>query len=102
MTFAYHQPDALLPVRFRPLVWLFNGMANNIFRCLQNSMVRKETTLLLTIFYAVWWKPARWRASCASKEHELINVFELESRTVLPSSMTSREYHLWLICTNKA
>lgn len=35
---------------FRPLVWLFNGMANNIFRLFKIPMVRVKTILLPTTF----------------------------------------------------
>ena len=67
---------------FRPLVWLFNGMANNIFRLFKIPMVRKDDITSDDIYAVV-------------EAGALIeNVFELESRTV-PSSMTSRENVIW-------
>ncbi len=58
---------------FRPLVWLFNGMANSIFRLFKIPMVRK-TTLLLMIF-TQWWKPALGVLRNEAQASE--NVFEL-------------------------
>ncbi|KAA8997720.1 HlyC/CorC family transporter [Affinibrenneria salicis] len=74
---------------FRPLVWLFNGMANIIFRLLKLPMVRKDDITSDDIYAVV--EAGALAGVLRKQEHELIeNVFELESRTV-PSSMTSRE-----------
>lgn len=74
---------------FRPLVWLFNGLANVIFRILKLPMVRNDD-LTSDDIYAVF-EAGALTGALRKQEHELIeNVFELESRTV-PSSMTVRE-----------
>jgi CBS domain containing-hemolysin-like protein len=78
---------------FRPLVWLFNGMANNIFRLFKLPMVRKDDITSDDIYAVV--EAGALAGVLRKQEHELIeNVFELESRTV-PSSMTSRESVIW-------
>ncbi len=77
---------------FRPLVWLFNGMANNIFRLFKIPMVRKDDITSDDIYAVV--EAGALAGVLRKQEHELIeNVFELESRTV-PSSMT-RESIIW-------
>lgn len=74
---------------FRPLVWLFNGLANLIFRLFKLPMVRKDDITSDDIYAVV--EAGALAGVLRKQEHELIeNVFELESRTV-PSSMTSRE-----------
>lgn len=74
---------------FRPLVWLFNGLANVIFRIFKLPMVRNDD-LTSDDIYAVF-EAGALTGALRKQEHELIeNVFELESRTV-PSSMTVRE-----------
>ncbi|WP_312239492.1 hemolysin family protein [Pantoea sp.] len=78
---------------FRPLVWLFNGMANNFFRIFKIPMVRKDDITSDDIYAVV--EAGALAGVLRKQEHELIeNVFELESRTV-PSSMTSRENIIW-------
>ncbi|MGY6031359.1 hemolysin family protein [Phytobacter sp. AG2a] len=78
---------------FRPLVWFFNGMANNIFRLFKLPMERKDDITSDDV-YAVF-EAGALAGVLRKQEHELIeNVFELESRTV-PSSMTSRENIVW-------
>ncbi|MDX7988814.1 HlyC/CorC family transporter [Xenorhabdus sp. 12] len=74
---------------FRPLVWLFNGLADFIFKIFKIPMVRNEDITSDDI-YAVF-EAGAVAGVLRKQEHELIeNVFELESRTV-PSAMTSRE-----------
>ncbi|KNC12282.1 membrane protein [Klebsiella sp. RIT-PI-d] len=78
---------------FMPLVWFFNGMANNIFRLFKLPMVRKDDITSDDIYAVV--EAGALAGVLRKQEHELIeNVFELESRTV-PSSMTSRENVVW-------
>ena len=74
---------------FRPLVWLFNGLANVFFRMLGVPTGRPDD---LTSADIVAMMDAGAEAGVLQqREHHLIeNVFELESRTV-PSSMTARE-----------
>lgn len=74
---------------FRPLVWLFNDLANVIFKMLKLPMVRKDDITSDDIYAVV--EAGALAGVLRKQEHELIeNVFELESRTV-PSSMTLRE-----------
>lgn len=78
---------------FKPLVWIFNGMANMIFRLFNVPMVRKDDITSDDIYAVV--EAGALAGVLRKQEHELIeNVFELESRTV-PSSMTSRENVIW-------
>ncbi len=86
------------PMRFclmilRPLVFLFNGLANVFFRIFKLPMVRKDDITSDDIYAVV--EAGALAGVLRKQEHELIeNVFELESRTV-PSSMTSRENIVW-------
>ncbi|CDG23055.1 conserved membrane protein of unknown function [Xenorhabdus poinarii G6] len=74
---------------FRPLVWLFNGLADGIFKIFKIPMVRNEDITSDDIYAVV--EAGAIAGVLRKQEHELIeNVFELESRTV-PSAMTSRE-----------
>lgn len=78
---------------FRPLVFLFNGLANVFFRIFKLPMVRKDDITSDDIYAVV--EAGALAGVLRKQEHELIeNVFELESRTV-PSSMTSRENIVW-------
>lgn len=82
-------PMRLCITLFRPLVWIFNGLANLIFRLFKIPMVRKDDITPDDIYAVV--EAGALAGVLRKQEHELIeNVFELESRTV-PSSMTSRE-----------
>ncbi|AOM41549.1 hemolysin family protein [Xenorhabdus hominickii] len=82
------------PMRFcltvcRPLVWLFNGLADCILKIFKIPMERNEDITSDDIYAVV--EAGAIAGILRKEEHELIeNVFELESRTV-PSAMTSRE-----------
>ncbi|OTA17877.1 hemolysin [Xenorhabdus vietnamensis] len=82
------------PMRFclaicRPLVWLFNGLADCILKIFKIPMERNEDITSDDIYAVV--EAGAIAGVLRKQEHELIeNVFELESRTV-PSAMTSRE-----------
>jgi len=74
---------------FRPLVWLFNGSANIIFKLL-NVPTKRDDSVTSDDIYAMF-EAGAISGALSKQENELIeNVFELESRTV-PSSMTARE-----------
>ncbi|MDE9445034.1 hemolysin family protein [Xenorhabdus bovienii] len=74
---------------FRPLVWLFNGLADCFFKIFKIPMARNEDITSDDIYAVV--AAGALAGVLRKQEHELIeNVFELESRTV-PSAMTSRE-----------
>lgn len=78
---------------FKPLVWIFNGLANSIFRLFKLPMERKDDITSDDV-YAVF-EAGALAGVLRKQDHELIeNVFELDSRTV-PSSMTSRENVIW-------
>jgi len=78
---------------FKPLVFIFNGLANSIFRLFKLQMVRKDDITSDDV-YAVF-EAGALAGVLRKQDHELIeNVFELDSRTV-PSSMTSRENVIW-------
>lgn len=76
-------------IAFAPLVWLFDGAANRLFRLLKLPSVRPED---ITSDDIVAMADAGAQAGALLKqEHQLIaNVFELDARTV-PSAMTARE-----------
>ncbi|AYA41330.1 HlyC/CorC family transporter [Xenorhabdus nematophila] len=82
------------PMRFclaicRPLVWLFNGLADYIFKIFKIPMARNEDITSDDIYAVV--EAGAVAGILRKQEHELIeNVFELDSRAV-PSAMTSRE-----------
>ncbi|VFP82978.1 hemolysin family protein [Candidatus Erwinia haradaeae] len=77
----------------RPLVWLFNGGANIIFRIFKIPMIRHDDITSDDIYAVV--EAGALAGVLRKQEHELIeNVFELESRTV-PSAMTPRENVVW-------
>lgn len=82
-------PMGFLLTLFRPLVWLFSGLANLFFRVFDLPTARHNDITQADI---VALASAGAQAGVLDKEeHALIeNVFELESRTV-PSSMTPRE-----------
>lgn len=74
---------------FSPLVWLFNGLANLVFRSFKLPTERKDDITSDDIAAIV--EAGAIAGILRKQEHELIeNIFELESRTV-PSSMTARE-----------
>nr|WP_314264146.1 hemolysin family protein [uncultured Moellerella sp.] len=74
---------------FRPLVWIFNGLADMFFKIFKIPMARNEDITSDDIFAVV--EAGAVAGILRKQEHELIeNVFELELRTV-PSAMTSRE-----------
>lgn len=78
----------------RPLVWLFNGACNLIFR-LFNIPIKLHDSITQDDIVAVVAAGAE-AGALQAREHQLIeNVFELESRTV-GSSMTQRESIIWL------
>ncbi len=76
-------------VAFAPLVWVFDGLANRLFRLFKLPNVRPED---ITSEEIVALADAGAQAGALLKqEHQLIaNVFELDARTV-SSAMTLRE-----------
>ena len=76
------RPMMLCVTLLMPLVWLFNGMANGLFRLMRISMVRNDDHL--DDIYAVMDAGAE-AGVIQREEHQLIeNVFELQSLVSLP------------------
>ncbi|MBZ6068342.1 hemolysin family protein [Aeromonas schubertii] len=83
------RPMIFLVVLLRPLVWIFNGLANALFRLLRISTVRKDEITSDDIFALV---DAGAEAGVLQREEQQLieNVFELQSLSVT-SAMTARE-----------
>ncbi|RXZ44675.1 HlyC/CorC family transporter [Crenobacter cavernae] len=83
------RPMLFLVLLFKPLVWVFNGLANLTFRLFKVPTLRSDE---ITSDDILAMMDAGAQAGVLhQQEHQLIeNVFELESRTV-PSSMTPRD-----------
>ncbi|NHI02044.1 MULTISPECIES: hemolysin family protein [Oceanimonas] len=86
---AVVRPMGVLIILFRPLVWLFNGLANLLFRLFRVPTMRQDE---ITPEDIIAMMDAGAQAGVLQEqEHHLIeNVFEMESRTVT-SAMTTRE-----------
>jgi CBS domain containing-hemolysin-like protein len=82
-------PMLLLILILRPLVWLFNGLANLIFSFFKVPTMRKDD---ITPDDIMAMMDAGAQAGVLQEhEHQLLeNVFDMESRTVT-SAMTARE-----------
>lgn len=82
-------PMQFLVGLLRPFVWLFNGLANHLFRLFGLPNVRRDD---ITADDIMAMADAGAQAGVLLKqEQQLIgNVFELDERTV-PSAMTTRE-----------
>ena len=73
----------------RPLIWLFNGTANALFKLFKLPTVRDDA--LTSDDLHAMFEAGATSGALKKQEHEIIeNVFELESKTV-PSAMTMRE-----------
>lgn len=79
---------------FAPLVWVFNGLANRLFRALGISGERIERITAADIV-AMADAGAQAGGVLRQEQHLIRNVFELDSRFV-PSAMTSRESIVFL------
>ncbi|AEY00222.1 hypothetical protein GU3_02325 [Oceanimonas sp. GK1] len=86
---AVVRPMSFMILLCRPLVWLFNGLANLLFRLFRVPTMRKDE---ITPEDIIAMMDAGAQAGVLQEqEHHLIeNVFEMESRTVT-SAMTTRE-----------
>lgn len=87
------KPMAGLIVLLKPLVWLFNGLANFVFKLFKLPTMREDS---ITPEDIIAMMDAGAQAGVLQQqEHQLLeNVFEMESRTVT-SAMTARENLLW-------
>lgn len=79
---------------FTPLVWVFNGLADRLFRSIGVSGERIEHITAADIV-AMADAGAQAGGVLRQEQHLIRNVFELDSRFV-PSAMTSRESIVFL------
>lgn len=79
---------------FAPLVWVFSGAANQLFRWLKLPSARIEDITADDIM-AMADAGAQAGALLRQEQHLISNVFELDSR-IVPSAMTSRESIVFL------
>lgn len=91
---AVVRPMQLCMSIFAPLVWVFNGLANRIFRLLGVPSARIEEITAADIV-AMADAGAQAGGLLRQEQHLISNVFELDSRFV-PSAMTSRESIVFL------
>ena len=79
---------------FAPLVWVFNGLADMLFRWFKVPSVRTESITAADIV-AMADAGAQAGALLRQEQYLISNVFELDSR-IVPSAMTSRESIVFL------
>ena len=91
---AVVQPMQVCVWLFAPLVWIFNGAANLIFRWFKLPNARIEDITADDIM-AMADAGAQAGALLRQEQHLISNVFELDSR-IVPSAMTSRENIVFL------
>lgn len=83
------RPMRLCLLLFKPLVWLFDGLANSLLRLLRLPTERQDKITPDDVFAMV--SAGAQAGVVRQQEHHLIeNVFELDTRTV-PSAMTARD-----------
>ncbi|KON79468.1 hemolysin family protein [Azoarcus sp. PA01] len=82
-------PMRFCVLAFAPLVWFFDGLANVLFRLFKLPNVRTENITSAEIV-AMVDVGAQTGALLKQERQLIVNVFELDSRTV-PSAMTNRE-----------
>ncbi len=91
---AVVRPMQFCMTLFAPLVWVFNGLANRIFRLLGVPSVRVEDITPADIM-AMADAGAQAGVLLNQEQHLIANVFELDSR-IIPSAMTARESIVFL------
>lgn len=88
------EPMSILINIVKPFIWIFNGIANFIFKLFGIPLVREERITYDDIFAIV--DAGAEAGVVQKKEHSLIeNIFELESRWV-SSIMTTRDSIIYL------
>ncbi len=92
---AVLKPMSFCVIAFAPLVWLFDGLANWLFRLLKLPNVRTESVTSAEIV-AMVDVGAQTGALLKQERQLIVNVFELDSRTV-PSAMTNRENIVYFV-----
>ncbi len=84
---------------FKPLVWLFDGIADGLFKLLKISTVRQESMTFEDIYAVV--DAGAEAGVLKAQEHYLIeNIFDMQTRTVT-STMTTRENIVFFDRTDK-
>lgn len=91
---ALVQPMQVCTWILAPVVWVFNGLADRIFRLLKIPSVRTEDITPADIV-AMADAGAQAGALLRQEQHLISNVFELDSR-IVPSAMTARESIVFL------
>jgi CBS domain containing-hemolysin-like protein len=88
------RPMLVMVVILKPIVWIFNGLCNLVFKLFNISMKREDEITTADIMAMV--DEGAQSGALQRHEHELLgNVFGLESRTV-SSAMTARENLVYL------
>lgn len=87
------RPMLLLIVIFKPLIWIFDGGADVLFKLLGVSTVRQDDMTSEDI-YAVMDAGAEAGVLKQQEHHLIENIFEMQERTVT-SVMTPREQILY-------
>lgn len=91
------EPMSILIKIVKPFIFIFNGVANSIFRFFNIPLVREDHITYDDIFAMV--DAGAEAGVVQKKEHSLIeNIFELESRWV-SSIMTTRDSIIYLTTT---
>lgn len=88
------RPMQLCMWLFAPLVWVFNGLANRIFRALKLPSARHDDITPDDII-AMADAGARTGGLLNQEQQLIANVFELDAR-IIPSAMTPRESIVYL------
>src|SRR5690606_8788171 len=94
MAVAVVRPMRFCVTLFAPLVWVFNGLADRIFRLFGVPSVRTEDITPDDIM-ALADAGAQAGVLHNQEQHLIANVFELDSR-IIPSAMTARESIVFL------
>ena len=84
------RPMLFLIFIFKPLIWIFDGAAESLFKLLGISTVRQEEMTSEDI-YAVMDAGAEAGVLKQHEHHLIENIFEMQERTVT-SVMTTREH----------
>lgn len=84
------RPMMMLIFVFKPIIWVFDGAADILFKLLGVSTVRRDD-LTSEDIYAVMDAGAEAGVLKHQEHHLIANIFEMQERTVT-SVMTTREY----------
>lgn len=87
------RPMMMLIFVFKPIIWVFDGAADILFKLLGISTVRRDD-LTSEDIYAVMDAGAEAGILKHQEHHLIANIFEMQERTVT-SVMTPREYIIY-------